>query len=187
MSERALELLDLPKHGAPKLLLDIGCGSGLIAESESDEELKGLSYEEYRSSSKQSRKYSDSELEEEDHKRRRRRKSSRKKRRYTDSEGSESDDSDSDDRGRKRKRSSKRSRKRTKKCSEPVSEGSEENELGSDSAVVKNKEAIDDVDEANMDEVNAEALKLKEIYGVALRPGEGAAIVQYVQQGKHIP
>lgn len=43
MSERALELLDLPKHGAPKLLLDIGCGSGLSAESESDEESKGLS------------------------------------------------------------------------------------------------------------------------------------------------
>ncbi|GAU25566.1 hypothetical protein TSUD_260000 [Trifolium subterraneum] len=33
MSERALELLDLPKNGAPKLLLDIGCGSGLSGET----------------------------------------------------------------------------------------------------------------------------------------------------------
>jgi hypothetical protein len=83
--------------------------------------------------------------------------------------------------------------------------------LGSDSSVVKNKEAIDDVDEANM----AEALKLKEMfelqkkpaldnvptvgpmplpraegyisYGGALRPGEGDAIAQYVQQEKRIP
>jgi hypothetical protein len=185
------------------------------SESEEEEDRKG----------RKSRKYSDSdsESEEEDRKRRRRRKSSRrrrkssrKKRRYSDSEESESDDSDSDDSARKRKRSSKRSRKRTKKSSEPVSEGSEENELGSDSAVVKNNETIDDVDEANMADINnAEALKLKELfelqkkpaldneptvgpmplpraeghisYGGALRPGEGDAIAQYVQQGKRIP
>ncbi|WJX86914.1 hypothetical protein P8452_69161 [Trifolium repens] len=187
------------------------------SESESDEEED----RKVRKSSKHSD--SNSESEEEDRKRRRRRKSSRrrrkssrKKRRYSDSEESESDDSDSDDSARKRKRSSKRSRKRTKKSSEPVSEGSEENELGSDSAVVKNNETIDDVDEANMADINnAEALKLKELfelqkkpaldneptvgpmplpraeghisYGGALRPGEGDAIAQYVQQGKRIP
>ncbi|PNY07244.1 putative methyltransferase [Trifolium pratense] len=33
MTERALELLNLPKNGAPKLLLDIGCGSGLSGET----------------------------------------------------------------------------------------------------------------------------------------------------------
>jgi hypothetical protein len=88
--------------------------------------------------------------------------------------------------------------------------------LGSDSAVVKNNETIDDVDEANMADINnAEALKLKELfelqkkpaldneptvgpmplpraeghisYGGALRPGEGDAIAQYVKQGKRIP
>lgn len=32
MTERALELLNLPKDGVPKLLLDIGCGSGLSGE-----------------------------------------------------------------------------------------------------------------------------------------------------------
>ncbi|XP_045789817.1 NKAP-like protein [Trifolium pratense] len=184
------------------------------SESEEEEDRKRRKSKKYS--------YSDSESEEEDRKRRRRRKSSRrrrkssrKKRRYSDSEESESDDSDSDDSARMRKPSSKRSRKRTKKSSEPVSEGSEDNELGSDSAVVKNKEVIDDVDEANMAEINAEALKLKEMfdlqkkpaldneptvgpmplpraeghisYGGALRPGEGDAIAQYVQQGKRIP
>ncbi|KAI5392341.1 hypothetical protein KIW84_076936 [Lathyrus oleraceus] len=33
MFERALELLNLPKDGVPKLLLDIGCGSGLSGET----------------------------------------------------------------------------------------------------------------------------------------------------------
>ena len=33
LTERALELLALPQDGAPKLLLDLGCGSGLSGES----------------------------------------------------------------------------------------------------------------------------------------------------------
>jgi len=191
----------------------------------SDSESESESEEEDRKRRK-SRKYSESDSEsEEDRKRRkrrkstrRRRKSSRKKRRYSDSEESESDDeseSDSDDGLRKRKRS-KRNRKSKKKSSEPVSEASEEIELGSDSAVVNIKEEIDDVDKEKMAEMNAEALKLKELfesqkkpaldddeppvgpmplpraeghisYGGALRPGEGDAIAQYVQQGKRIP
>lgn len=36
LSERALELLALPDDGVPRLLLDIGCGSGLSGESISD-------------------------------------------------------------------------------------------------------------------------------------------------------
>lgn len=32
LTERALELLALPDDGAPKLLLDLGCGSGLSGE-----------------------------------------------------------------------------------------------------------------------------------------------------------
>jgi len=192
---------------------------------ESDSESESESEEEDKKRRK-SRKYSESDSEsEEDRKRRkrrkssrRRRKSSRKMRRYSDSEESESDDeseSDSDDGLKKRKRS-KQSRKSKKKSSEPVSEASEEIELVSDSAVAKINEEIDDVDEEKMAEMNAEALKLKELfesqkkpaldddeppvgpmplpraeghisYGGALRPGEGDAIAQYVQQGKRIP
>lgn len=33
LTERALELLALPDDGTPKLLLDLGCGSGLSGES----------------------------------------------------------------------------------------------------------------------------------------------------------
>ena len=32
LTERAVELLALPQDGAPKMLLDIGCGSGLSGE-----------------------------------------------------------------------------------------------------------------------------------------------------------
>lgn len=190
------------------------------SESESESEVEDRKR---RKSRKYSESDSDTNSEEEDRKRRRRRKSSRrrrkssrKKRRCSDSDESETDDeSGYDDSGRKRKRS-KRSRKSKKKSSEPVSEGSEEIELGSDSAVAKINEEIDDADEEKMAEMNAEALKLKELfesqkkpaldddeppvgpmplpraeghisYGGALRPGEGDAIAQYVQQGKRIP
>lgn len=33
LTERALELLALPQDGSPKLLLDLGCGSGLSGEA----------------------------------------------------------------------------------------------------------------------------------------------------------
>ena len=36
LTERALELLALPQDGAPKLLLDLGCGSGLSGETITD-------------------------------------------------------------------------------------------------------------------------------------------------------
>ncbi|GMP83870.1 hypothetical protein CsSME_00037641 [Camellia sinensis var. sinensis] len=36
LSERALELLALPDDGVPRLLLDIGCGSGLSGETLSE-------------------------------------------------------------------------------------------------------------------------------------------------------
>jgi 18S rRNA (guanine1575-N7)-methyltransferase len=35
--QRALELLALPQDGVPRLLLDIGCGSGLSGEALTDE------------------------------------------------------------------------------------------------------------------------------------------------------
>lgn len=36
-TQRALELLALPQDGTPRLLLDIGCGSGLSGEALTDE------------------------------------------------------------------------------------------------------------------------------------------------------
>ena len=33
LTERAMELLALPEDGQPKLLLDLGCGSGLSGET----------------------------------------------------------------------------------------------------------------------------------------------------------
>ncbi|KAE9611482.1 hypothetical protein Lal_00011777 [Lupinus albus] len=146
------------------------------------------------------------------HKRRRTKKNKRK-RRYSDSEESEESESDgSNASGRsKRKRSSKSQskksiRKRTR--SETESESSDpEEEKGLSDVVV--------ADEVKMTEVDVEALELKELfesqkkpvldnelpvgpmplpraeghisYGGALRPGEGDAIAQYVQQGKRIP
>ncbi|KAL2323539.1 hypothetical protein Fmac_027918 [Flemingia macrophylla] len=182
---------------------------------------------------------SESELESEEEARRRmsrrnrRRRSNKhkKKRRYSDSDESEESDSDSDSedsdvsrRKRKKKRSSssksksnrsRRHRRTTKRNSETESENShseEENGPGSGSGDAVAKAAAD---EAMMAEINAEAIKLKELfesqkkpaldnepavgpmplpraeghisYGGALRPGEGDAIAQYVQQGKRIP
>ena len=36
LTERALELLALPEDGIPRMLLDLGCGSGLSGEALSD-------------------------------------------------------------------------------------------------------------------------------------------------------
>ncbi|CAJ1950141.1 unnamed protein product [Sphenostylis stenocarpa] len=181
-------------------------------------------------SSRRSYSESGSESEEEDRRRRsrrnRRKRSNRssRKRRYSDSdEGEESESGDSDSSGRKRmnrssasrsrSKSSRRSRKGKKKSFETESEGAyseEENGSGSDDG-----ESKATIDEVLNTEINAEAIKLKELfesqkkpaldnepsvgpmplpraeghisYGGALRPGEGDAIAQYVQQGKRIP
>ncbi|KAK7295456.1 hypothetical protein RJT34_18365 [Clitoria ternatea] len=162
---------------------------------------------------------SESGEEEEDRRRRKsiRKRKRNKKRRYSDSD--ESDDSDSSGRKRKKRSSSSRSRSRrsgskTKTRSETESEGSSsEEEKGSDLGDAKSNSIVDD--DVKKIEINAEALKLKELfesqkkpaldneptvgpmplpraeghisYGGALRPGEGDAIAQYVQQGKRIP
>jgi hypothetical protein len=144
----------------------------------------------------------------------RRRKSRRKKSKYSDSDDSGGEESDSDDdrvKSKKRRRSSGSRSKGSKKKrgSETESENLDSLE---NSGSEKNK-ANDD--EANKAEVDVEALMFKEIieaqkkpalenepvvgpmplpraeghisYGGALRPGEGDAIAQYVQQGKRIP
>ncbi|KAJ1379112.1 NF-kappa-B-activating protein [Sesbania bispinosa] len=219
--------------------LDRDRGDWQRSDSESDEELKGLNYEEYRRLKRQKMRKAlkhciwnvtpspprneNEDLNDYD-------KAEEISEKYGDgsdgksdkeSEESQSDD-DSDDSGRKRKHSSssrsrsKRSsssRRRTKRRSETESEGSDE-DSGSGSAGATAK-SIAMIDEVKMTEVNAEALKLKELfesqkkpaldnepavgpmplpraeghisYGGALRPGEGDAIAQYVQQGKRIP
>lgn len=190
---------------------------------DSESELESEEEEARKRRKSKSKRYSDSESEEEEDRKRRRRKSSRRnrnrrKRRYSDSdESEESESDDSDDSGRKRKHSSsksrsKRSREKAKRSSETESENLDE--IGSDSGSdgAKSKAMVDEV---KMAEINAEALKLKELfesqkkpaldneptvgpmplpraeghisYGGALRPGEGDAIAQYVQQGKRIP
>ncbi|XVF72390.1 hypothetical protein PTKIN_Ptkin12aG0117800 [Pterospermum kingtungense] len=125
-----------------------------------------------------------------------------------------SQSSDDHAKPKKRKSSSKSRSRRSKKTrgSDNDSQGSY-SDKSSDSAVdAKNKEKAD---EAKMAEKSAEALMFKEMiegqkkpaldnepmvgpaplpraeghisYGGALRPGEGDAIAQYVQQGKRIP
>ncbi|WJX48641.1 hypothetical protein P8452_35177 [Trifolium repens] len=177
MSERALELLDLPKHG---------CGSGVSAESESDEESKGLSYEEYR---------------------RLKRKKMRKSLKHriwnvTPSPPRRKND-DFEDVYKAEEISEKFDRKNDKEVKQKAKSNRNQNPNPMNLRIRNNAE------------VNAEALKLKEMfelqkkpasynvptvgpmplpraeghisYGGALRPGEGDAIAQYVQQGKRIP
>lgn len=143
----------------------------------------------------------------------RRRKSTRKKSKYSDSDYSGSEESDDDHvKSKKRSRSSGSQSKGSKKkrSIETESENLDSNE-GSGSE--KNK--VNDDDDADKAETDIEALMFKEMieaqkkpalddepevgpmplpraeghisYGGALRPGEGDAIAQYVQQGKRIP
>ncbi|CAK7346573.1 unnamed protein product [Dovyalis caffra] len=141
----------------------------------------------------------------------RRIKSRRKKSRYSDTDDSGSEESDSDDDRVKSKKGRRSSGSRPKKNSR--SETEREN-LDSHESSGSEKSKVND-DEGNEAEIDAEALMFKEMieaqkkpaldsepvvgpmplpraeghisYGGALRPGEGDAIAQYVQQGKRIP
>ncbi|KAK7279233.1 hypothetical protein RJT34_24279 [Clitoria ternatea] len=112
--------------------------------------------------------------EEEDRRRIRsiRKRKRNKKRRYNDSD--ESDDSDSTGRKRKKRSSSSRSRSRrsgrkTKTRSETESEGSSsEEENGSDLGDAKSNPIVDD--DVKKIEINAEALKLKELFESQKKP-----------------
>lgn len=153
------------------------------------------------------------------------RKSSNRKRRRRHSDSDNSEDSEieesdvsrsSQDRERSRKKHKRSSRSRAKggrrkrRSHAKKSDDSYSEESSDAEADAKSK-----VDEVKKPEINAEALKLKELfesqkkptlddepvvgpqplpraeghisYGGALRPGEGDAIAQYVQQGKRIP
>ncbi|CAI9774347.1 unnamed protein product [Fraxinus pennsylvanica] len=134
----------------------------------------------------------------------------------SETDESETEDSDASDHGKSKKRKYASSLKsQSSKKNESDGESSNADESSSDSEV-DGKNAKQKVDEANVgDENNAELLKFKEMiesrnkmtldneplvgplplpraeghisYGGALRPGEGDAIAQYVQQGKRIP
>ncbi|OIW12664.1 hypothetical protein TanjilG_24597 [Lupinus angustifolius] len=173
------------------------------SDSEVSESEESESDEKYSRRRKSKRKSSSSK--------RRRTKRNKKKSRYSDSEEreeSESDGSDASGRSKRKHSSRSQSKKSRRRTSETESESSDpEEEKGLSDVVV--------ADEVKRTEVDVEALELKELfesqkkpvldndlpvgpmplpraeghisYGGALRPGEGDAIAQYVQQGKRIP
>ncbi|CAM8994730.1 unnamed protein product [Rhodiola kirilowii] len=146
-------------------------------------------------------------------KRSKRRKSSkrsiRKKRKYSDSDGSDSEETSKV----KKKSSASRSKKRE---SESENERSEADDSSESKEMASLGMKVEDAKMSELNDENAEdILKFKEMmelhkksalddeavvgpmplpkaeghisYGGALRPGEGDAIAQYVQQGKRIP
>ncbi|CAN6693953.1 unnamed protein product [Malus baccata var. baccata] len=182
------------------------------SESESESE---SDYESDEEEDRRRRKKSKSRSKRSRSRRERRRK--RKSRHGSSSESDESEDSESEGSDLKKKKKQRKSRSRSKKKeseTEMESEKSDSEEKGLDSEVDAKAAALVE-EEVMKDESNAEALKFKEIfeaqkmlslddepvvgpmplpraeghisYGGALRPGEGDAIAQYVQQGKRIP
>ncbi|CAN6804945.1 unnamed protein product [Brassica oleracea] len=165
------------------------------SESESDRSRKKRKS---KSSRSKRRRYSDSESEDsesdddsdEEDRRRRKKKSSKKrrghkrKRRYSDSDD-ESEISASSSSGEERSKS--KSKKDT------VGEAVKEPELDEEEMkmiIESKKKALPAEDEEEEAEVGPMPLPKAEghiSYGGALRPGEGDAIAQYVQQGKRIP
>ncbi|EEF44911.1 ATP binding protein, putative [Ricinus communis] len=172
--------------------------SGDLSESDSEGD---------RKRSKKSRKKSSSRQKKSSKRSGRRRRKSR----YSDSDDSESEESDHKSKKRRRNSGSK-SKSSKKKRSETESEKSYSDE---DSGSELDAKGISNADEVQTAEIDAEALIYKEMieaqkkpaldnepvvgpmplpraeghisYGGALRPGEGDAIAQYVQQGKRIP
>lgn len=149
------------------------------------------------------------------HQRSSRKKKSRSRRKSDESEteSSEASESSEDHAKSKKGRSSSSRSKRSNKRRESDSEGSQSDKSSDSGAEAKNKQKAE---ETLGNEVNSEVLELKELiesrmkpsvdtelvvgpmpmprtdgqpvnYGGALRPGEGDAIAQYVQQGKRIP
>ncbi|KAL4379798.1 hypothetical protein GQ457_02G003280 [Hibiscus cannabinus] len=146
-----------------------------------------------------------------------RRKRSKKKSRHSDSDERVSGESETDlssgDRVKSKKRKSSLNRKSKRRRGSVTDSQASDSDKSSDSGVDAKSKAI--VDDSNMADINAaDALIFKEMleakkpaldnepmvgpaplpraeghisYGGALRPGEGDAIAQYVQQGKRIP
>ncbi|KAJ9188122.1 hypothetical protein P3X46_003514 [Hevea brasiliensis] len=189
-----------------------GRKSSMDSESDEDESESGneteSDSEEDRRRRKKSRKSSSSSSRRESSKRSSRKRKSRRKSRYSDSDDSGSEESEYESKKRRRISGSKRSRK---KRSETESASSYSDKSSDADIDAKGKSKPDEM----KTEINADALILKEMieaqkkpaldneptvgpmplpraeghinYGGALRPGEGDAIAQYVQQGKRIP
>nr|GMD20048.1 NF-kappa-B-activating protein-like [Ipomoea batatas] len=131
----------------------------------------------------------------------------------SETESSEASESSEDHVKSKKRRSSSSRSRRSNKRKESDSEASQPHESSDSGAEAKDKQ---EVEETLGNEVTSEVLELKELiesrmkppmdnelivgpmpmprtdgqpvnYGGALRPGEGDAIAQYVQQGKRIP
>ncbi|CAN1246740.1 NKAP family protein [Linum grandiflorum] len=174
-----------------------------VSDSESDSE------EDRRRRKKRSSKKS--------RKSRRSRRSRKRKSRCSDSEDSNTEDSDAseDDLEKSETKKGKRRSNSRAKVSRKKRKSETESEGGADSDVNLDPESEAKSEEEPIAERDAEALKFKEMieaqkrpaldnepavgpmplpraeghisYGGALRPGEGDAIAQYVQQGKRIP
>ncbi|KAJ8899279.1 hypothetical protein K2173_018253 [Erythroxylum novogranatense] len=223
---------DKLRNGNEKSDVDLDKSTSSKSESESDDyrlKKKRRSSSSKRRDSESDDDESESESESDSEKERKRGKGERKgsgrsksskrrrgrKSRYTYSDDSEGDESDDEGkRSNKRTRSSgsrskerKRSKRLETESETQVSDGSSGSEVDGTSKSM--------ADEARKAEIDAEALKFKEMieaqkkpaldnepvvgpmplpraeghisYGGALRPGEGDAIAQYVQQGKRIP
>ncbi|KAL5792909.1 hypothetical protein ACOSP7_001503 [Xanthoceras sorbifolium] len=142
------------------------------------------------------------------------RKTSRRKSRYSDSDESESEESATNESDANQLSEDDLNKSKKQKLSS-VSKSKQDSERKSGSESDESLDSEQKMDEAKKAEINAEVLKFKEMiesqkkpalendpvvgpmplpraeghisYGGALRPGEGDAIAQYVQQGKRIP
>lgn len=179
-------------------------------DSESGDETESDSGKD-RKRSKKSRKSSSSKRKKNSKRSSRKgRRSRRRKSRYSDSDDSESEESEYESKKRRHPSGSGSKRSKKKRRSETESDKSDKSSGSEIDAKGKLME-----DEMKKAEIDAEALIFKEMleaqkkpafdnepvvgpmplpraeghisYGGALRPGEGDAIAQYVQQGKRIP
>lgn len=187
-----------------------------VSESESDsDESSEDSEEDDRKARRRKYKTKSSRRNRNSRKSSKRKRSSRRKSYSDESESQDESESEDYEANRAKKKKLKQS-KHSKRNKEELETGSHpsNSDKSSDSEIDKNKEKV--MEEPETNEVNTEAVNFKEIYealkkkavlenepqvgpmplpraeghisyGGALRPGEGDAIAQYVQQGKRIP
>ncbi|CAL1382988.1 unnamed protein product [Linum trigynum] len=190
--------------------------SPMDSNSESDEDV-GESASDSEEEKQRRRRKKSSKKSKSSRKSRRSRRSRRKgKHSDSDSESNDSDESNEKSKSKKRKHRSGSRAKLSKKMRTSESEGeSADSDVNMDSEIDTKSQPIVADEDAITAELNAEALMFKELieaqkkpaldsepavgpmplpraeghisYGGALRPGEGDAIAQYVQQGKRIP
>ncbi|KAL1923512.1 uncharacterized protein VTP21DRAFT_8492 [Calcarisporiella thermophila] len=158
--------------------------------SRSDDSEDSGSEEDYRRSRRRhkssSKKRKHSSKHKHKHKRSRKHRSSRKERRYSDdSDTSSTEESEREMGSRKSKKNGKPEETARQNLEKVVAKDSE----GQDGLwVEKQVELPEDASVVGPIPLPVSEIKMDErSYGGALRPGEGSAIAQYVQQGKRIP